>query len=245
MIQESLRVIFDIRWGGDPSQQSSTIKVYNLRTGTADTITEREAPVRLSAGYSDTPLGLLFSGEVRRGDTERHGLDRITTLALGVADAKKNAMFARAYRMVPLPTIIRDVAGTMGLAAHPSISLVPTDVLDTYSVADKCALVLDALLTPRKIRWWARDGLLVFGAADGTPGTGTITINQDTGLIGSPARTEDGMKALMVLAPAVEIGQKAVLESDLLSGEYTVKTILHHGDTWQGAWSTGIEGTSA
>ena len=65
LIQETLRVVFSIRLGGDASQQPSTIRVYNLATATASTITEKDTPVMLQAGYADTPLGLLYEGQVR------------------------------------------------------------------------------------------------------------------------------------------------------------------------------------
>ena len=73
------------------------------------------------------------------------------------------------------------------------------------------------------------------------PQAGIFTLNQRSGLIGSPARTEDGMKAKMVLNADIELGGNIVLQSTLLTGVYKVKTMLHQGDTWGGEWATGIE----
>ena len=245
LIQESLRIVFAIRLGGDASQQPSTIRVYNLATATASTITEKGTAVRLQAGYQDTPLGLLYDGQVRRGDTERHGLDRITTVAMGNVDGEKSTIFSRSYMQIALPTLIRDIVGTMGLTAHPSISIVPQETLATFSITARCRDALDGLLMPRGIRWYALGREVLFGNDTGTAAAGSFTLNQRSGLIGSPARTEDGMKAKMVLNADIELGQTITLQSIQLTGGYKVKTVLHQGDTWGGEWATGIEAVEA
>ena len=245
LIQETLRIVFSIRLGGDASQQPSTIRVYNLATATASTITEKGTPVMLQAGYADTSLGLLYEGQVRRGDTERHGLDRITTVAMGSADGEKATIFSRSYTQIALPTLIRDIVGTMGLTVHPSISVVPQETLPAWSFTHRCRDALDGLLTPRGIRWYVLEGKVLFGNNAGTPAAGSFTLSQSSGLIGSPARTEDGMKAKMVLNADIELGQTIALQSIQLTGQYTVKTILHQGDTRDGEWATGIEAVTA
>ena len=245
LIQETLRIVFSIRLGGDSSQQPTTIRIWNLATATASTITEKDTPVMLQAGYADTPLGLLYEGQVRRGDTERHRLDRITTVAMGNADEQKSILFNRSYMQIALPTLIRDIVGTMGLTAHPSISIVPNETLAEWSYVGRCRDALNALLMPRGIRWYNQGGMILFGNDKGTPAAGAFTLSQASGLIGSPARTEDGMKAKMVLNADIELGQTITLQSIQLTGGYKVKTILHYGDTWDGEWATGVEAVGA
>ena len=104
---------------------------------------------------------------------------------------------------------------------------------------------LDALLAPRGIRWYVQGGEVLFGNDVGTPLAGNFTLSQASGLIGSPARTEDGMKAKMVLNADIELGQDITLQSIQLTGQYKVKTILHQGDTRDGEWATGIEAVNA
>ena len=245
LIQETLRIVFSIRLGGDASQQPSTIQIYNLANATASAITEKGMPVRLQAGYADTPLGLLYDGQVRRGDTERHGLDRITTVAMGNMDRQKAIIFNRSYMRIALPALIRDIVSTMGLAHHSSLFIVPSEVLAEWSYIGRCRDALDALLTPRGIRWYVQGGEVLFGNDVGQPLAGNFTLSQSSGLIGSPARTEDGMKAKMVLNADIELGQTITLQAVQLTGGYKVKTILHQGDTWDGEWATGIEAVTA
>ena len=242
LIQETLRVQFNIRLGGDSAQQPSTIRIYNLAEDTASIMTVTDNAVSLSAGYADTLTGLIYEGQVRRGDTERHGLDRITTLALGNSDSQKATIFTRSYAHISLRDIIRDISGIMGLAVHPSISIVPQETLAEWSYIGRCRDALDALLTPRGIHWHTTSQSIMFGAAaSGTPNTGSFTLSQASGLIGSPARTEDGMKAKMVLNADIDVGQTIIMDSVYLTGGYTVKTVLHHGDTWEGEWATDVE----
>ena len=60
---------------------------------------------------------------------------------------------------------------------------------------------------------------MLFGNDTGTPAAGAFTLSQSSGLIGSPARTEDGMKAMMVLNADIELGQTIALQSIQLTGE--------------------------
>ena len=133
----------------------------------------------------------------------------------------------------------------MGLAVHPSISIVPSETLAEWSYIGRCRDALDSLLTPRGIRWYNQGGAVLFGNNAGTPSAGAFTLSQASGLIGSPARTEGGMKAKMVLNADIELGQTITLQSVQLTGEYKVKTVLHQGDTWDGEWATGIEAVTA
>ena len=168
----------------------------------------------LQAGYADTPLGLLYEGQVRRGDTERHGLDRITTVAMGNMDGQKATIFNGSFHQIALRVLIRDIVGRMGLAVHPSISIVPSETLAEWSYIGRCRDALDSLLTPRRIRWYNQGGAVLFSVT--TRALQQLACfhaeSQASGLIGSPARTEDGMKAKMVLNADIELGQTITLQ---------------------------------
>ena len=166
-------------------------------------------------------------------------------MAMGSSDGQKARLFNRSYMQIALPALIRDIVGTMGLTAHPSISIVPQETLTEWAYIGRCRDALDALLTPRGLRWYVLGGEVLFGNDTGTPAAGAFTLSQSSGLIGSPARTEDGMKAMMVLNADIELGQTIALQSIQLTGEYKVKTILHQGDTRDGEWATGIEAVEA
>ena len=121
----------------------------------------------------------------------------------------------------------------------------PQETLGEWAYVGRCRDALDALLTPRGLRWYVLGGEVLFGNDTGTIAAGAFTLSLSSGLIGSPARTEDGMKAKMVLNADIELGQTITLQSIQLTGEYKVKTILHQGDTWDGEWATGIEAVEA
>ena len=138
--------------------------------------------------------------------------------------------------------VVRDIVHTMGLTVHVSGTAVPSETLSEWSFSGRCRDALDALLTPRGVRWYPVGGNVLFGTNNGTPFAGDFLLSQASGLIGSPARTEDGgMKAKMVLNPEIELGQRIFLESRQLEGVFIVKTVLHQGDTWGGDWATEIE----
>ena len=69
-----------------------------------------------------------------------------------------------------------------------------------------------------------------------------ITVNERSGMIGVPKRTETGIEVEMLLNPAISITRLINVESRWLSGIYHLTKVTHSGDTWSGDFRTRAVG---
>ena len=70
----------------------------------------------------------------------------------------------------------------------------------------------------------------------------SVIVNQASGMIGVPARTETGIEVSMLLNPAITITRLLDVRSRWLSGLYHLTKVEHQGDTWSGDFRTRAVG---
>lgn len=239
---DRLRISFDVRADSQGDPPPSTITVTNLAETTAARLV-RPATVRLSAGYVGNPLDVIYAGEITDFDSIFEGRDRLTTLTLASAgqSVRTAAILSAGYLgVVSLRTVVADIAGQLGLPVGP-LDAVPNVSIQDYAHAGKAQDALTDLLRPRGVEWYVAFGELRFrrrGIADARIG---FVLNEQTGMIGSPSRTERGATARMRLNALVRLNQRVRIESLRLNGVYKVITVAHVGDVWDGIWQTEIE----
>lgn len=242
IVIEGLRMSFEVRTAiqGDPGP--STITVTNLAEPTAREI-QKDATARLSAGYRGYPIDQVYVGEIQEIEQEFEGRERLTTLTLEPASRQARAAvtIATSYLgAVSLRTIVGDIAGKLGLAVGP-LDAVPELAVADYVHAGKAEDALTGLLRPRGVEWYEADGELLFrrrGLANAQIG---FVLREDTGMIGSPALTENGFTARMRLSPLVRLNQRVYVESERLNATGKIISLEHRGDTWDGEWQTAFE----
>ena len=66
-------------------------------------------------------------------------------------------------------------------------------------------------------------------------------LSPQTGLIGSPKDTDEGVSVTMLLNPAMRIESGIRLRSAERSGDFRVVELAHSGDTWEGRFITVAE----
>ena len=77
--------------------------------------------------------------------------------------------------------------------------------------------------------------------------TGTqeaVVLSHTTGLIGSPAKTEKGIRAVCLLNGALKPNEPVIIESDTLShsrGIYKIISVKHKGSTYANTFFSEIE----
>ena len=255
---ESLRIVFKIRRDAAPATQPSTIQIYNLSEASEHLISERGDMVRLEAGYQDDALALVAMGEVRRIDSERVDLDRVTTIQIGQSDSKQKVPFVASYNIAPLPTIVADIVAAMGLSLHTSSLNAVTsnfvEVLRDWSFIGRAKDALTTLLLPRGIRWYEQNEEIAFAMTDAqvvapidlftrqnVAPTFVHVISEASGMIGSPAPTEKGVKFKTLLDPSIVQNQRVRIQSEAINGDFTTITVLHVGDTRESEFATEVE----
>jgi hypothetical protein len=272
---QQFKVTFRVQRGDIQSPNSCDVRVYNLSDQTANTISTREfTQIALQAGYPGN-FGLIFRGVIKqarigRADAKDNYVDITAadgdeaycfssmslTLAKGSTPQDSlQAIFqdmARAATNQPITMGYQPQLATNGRIRGRTFYGMTRDELEDFAAANE-------------VTWSIQDGqLTLIPKRSYIPGT-PVLIGPQTGLIGVPEQTQNGIEARVLLNPQVKIGQLVKLDSkvnllrkgvDLGSflsnknierslktnsdGLYYVLSANHWGDTRGQPWYTDL-----
>ncbi len=260
-----LRIKFHIAKDDAQTPNKARITIYGVNDETAARVKKEFVDISLQAGYQEN-YGVIFRGniiEVRSG--RENGVDTYVEISAGDGDkdyvygvvnktlaagATPNAIASAA--MVSRPGYIPDLGGVK-LPRGKVLYGMKRDVL--RSVAQSTGTT-----------WSVQDGNTQFiPLTQVLPGEAVI-LNSQTGLVGTPEQTVEGIKADALLNPLVKIGGRVIInEKDIASiklktldriqkkedagktvdkqpakiaadGQYRVIKIIHEGDTRGQEW---------
>lgn len=266
-----LRFSFVVKRGDFQTPNSARIRVYNMNPDTMARVQKEFKRVVLQAGYGGN-FGLIFDGTVvqtRRGRTSQ--VD--THLDITAADGDAAYNFAIVSTTLAAGSTAQDhfnvaaqamakhgVGGgyTAGLQSNP----LPRGKVMFGMARDFMRGVARATQTT----WSIQDGkIVVIPETSYMPGEIPV-INSDTGLIGLPVQTQNGINFRVLLNPNIKIGtlvqldnkavqqfeyslnvpqqaqnQRTSLENKLQTdGFYYVMWAEHQGDTRGNDWYTDV-----
>lgn len=246
-----LRVQFELERQMVAAADKGKINIYNLLTENRNAIT-RGSTVRLVAGYRGR-AGLLFTGYVRKVETNQADADVITSLECGDAEpALTYATVNRSYAMpVSLAQVLQDLASDMRVDLGGTIVSVKPGVIKglpdkTYprlSLEGPVKKALDALLKPLNIDWTIQSEKLIILPRNGTQYVSAVVISETSGMIGTPALNEKYMTFQSLLNTQIVPGVLIELRSanQKLNGFYKVRTCKYQGDSHDAPWSIACE----
>ena len=244
-VGQGLRVLFETYAATKSGGKPSTVQVYNLSQETISRIMDG-MNVSLIAGYDDDN-GVTDQGAVTRSRTFWTGRERITEIQIQPAAqiAAASAKFEMEYPEGPiqLRQIVQDCLSALGTTAT-SLDAIPDVTVDDFQAAGSAKRTLERELKQHMITWSQRLGEVVFypvGAP--VPGAATHQVSETSGLIGSPAPSEQGATIMVHFDRTILVGDVLSLESRDVSGSFKAVKVEHSGDTYGNqAWSTKIEG---
>lgn len=70
---------------------------------------------------------------------------------------------------------------------------------------------------------------------------GAITINAESGLIGSPTKTDKGINFICLLNPALKVNHKVTIDSLIYKGSFKIVKVTHKGSNYGDEFYTTIE----
>jgi len=159
------------------------------------------------------------------------------------------AVFAASYES---PTAVRqiaeDIIGSMDGLSVGNLDAIPPDArLENRSFALPATTALTGLLLPYGLTWYEQAGEIdVFERGIPHLQTAMIAISQDTGMVGTPTITDEGIRVRTLLDHRIRVDGKFSVESEYyteVSGTvYQVVSVEHHGDNRVGGWYTDVEG---
>ncbi|MCX8566771.1 MAG: hypothetical protein ON057_001498 [Glomeribacter sp. 1016415] len=239
---DALRVSFDITKTIDAKPNPAQLCIWNLnRTHLNQLLSGTFKRIALSVGYAE--LRLLYTGDILKATLQRDGLDSI--LVLECADGDTDYCTAHVSLTLKAGTsdqqAIQQLAQSLGHTKPGTIAPSRPNGLPRGRVF--CGNTRDALsqiAQANQADWSIQDGELLMLPAQQVLTDEVTLVSQDTGMIGAPEASEDGLIVTTLLNPAIRIGSLVRVHSltESFNGEYKVVSISHCGDAYGDEWLT-------
>jgi hypothetical protein len=240
-----LRITFKTSSMDEQSPNSAVIRVYNLSADTLRKIPGEFHRVVLQAGYADN-FGVIFDGDIKQYRIGReNGTDTYLDILAGDGD------FGYAYSTINTSLAAgargKDVlAAAVGAMAPFGITMgkngLPEEFGGTFPrgkvMYGMNRAVIRLMTKGQDARWSIQNGQINITPLDGYLPGQIVDLNGQTGLIGRPEQTIDGVMAKCLINPKIQIGGLVRIDNKAVNqtvnpnrGE---KFILPH-DQWASA----------
>lgn len=267
-----LRIRFAVRRGTISTPNTADIRVYNVSAATAKKAQLKEfGRVVLQAGYAGN-YGVIFDGtikQVRRGRESQ--TDTYLDITAADGDSAYNwsvinmSLAAGSTAQDHLKAAVQAMEGrgvTMGESGQLSTNKLPRGKVMFGLTRD----VMDNLGRTQDVSWSIQDGKMTLIPNTAYLPGDAIVVNYQTGMVGLPEQTQNGVNVRMLLNPSVKIGRLLKLDNasiqqyrygvslndqafnDIIhnqialdvDGVYKVLISDHYGDSRGGEWYTDV-----
>lgn len=125
------------------------------------------------------------------------------------------------------------------------LSALEVDLLDAgfsivlrraFSVAGNAAEVMDKLARMWRFDWSVQDGVFQLASYGRALVGESVRLTPETGLLGSPLKTDDGCQFVALLIPQIRPGVLVTIESATLTGSFRCESVRYLGDTHGDNW---------
>ena len=250
----ALRCVFNIEKSVNETPNFAQIVLYNLAASSVAQIKAGDKII-LSAGYENGNFGMIFTGEVVQPFITREaGTDTLLHLICQDGDVFLNSAFTA--KTLEKGSTIKDVVDTCATLPQKKIS----DKIESGEayirgkvLFGQSAAYLKGVAQATDTQFFVSDEeISIVGAEDYEDGL-AVDLNADTGLVGDPNQTDDGVSAKCLLNPSIKlntlvhidasaIAAKAMtnaeskLSSFSTNGVYRVVKLTYEGDTDGDPW---------
>lgn len=214
-----LRITFKAKKCDVETPNSAEINVYNLSKDTASRIQREFTQVTLSAGYQGN-VGLIFKGNIRQVRTWREGgVD--TVLEILAADGDRAYNFATVNTTLAAGSTPKDrvnvCQGSMsakgvGAGHTPDLGGQPLPRGKVMYGMARAYMRDEARDTDTD--WSIQDGKMQMVPRKGYLPGEAVLLTHETGLVGTPEQTQEGITVRALLNPLLRIGGRIKLDND-------------------------------
>lgn len=208
-----LRIRFSVRRGTLSTPNTADIRVYNVSSATAKKAQLKEfGRVVLQAGYAGN-YGVIFDGTIKQ---VRRGRESQTDTYLDITAADGDSAYnwsvinmtlaAGSTAQDQLDAVVKvmgDRGVTMGEAPQLSQSRLPRGKV-MFGLTRN---VLDDLERTQDVSWSIQDGRVTLIPNTAYLPGDAIVVNYQSGMVGLPEQTQNGVEVRMLLNPSVKIGR--------------------------------------
>lgn len=257
------RLKFSIDKGSENNANKGTISIYNLSQDTRNFVEKSGLFVILKAGFQDA-ISTIFSGDILKGKHERSGPDITTTLECGDGEfALRDAIVNIGLGPGAKNTQVIEMAVAAITAFSVSRGFTETIPSTTYNQGFTYSGPAKALLKEQLkavgMEFHIQDGELNIMTPDKTDQQIAVEVTPDTGLVGFPTKTPEGVDFTCLLNPFLRPGRAVKIESKQFQGAFgsqsgvasasvvhsgsvvRVRRVVHEGDTDDGTWLSKVE----
>ena len=266
---ENLRIKFTVKKTPKSNPNTAEISIFNLSEKTRTLVESKNCHVVLNAGYLGlNPDGILktnlfssksvenvFRGNIKKfshdkstkiTDFSQHtieGPDIITKLECGDGDEVfTTKTFDKGYPAdTKLTVLFKDLSDALSLPKGSQITIPENNIANGITFSGLVRDHLDNLCARYGLEWSIQNEALQIVTAGSFSNDGIVVLNNKTGLIGSPAKTKDGVEFKCLLQPALRPGKRVNLDSKFVKGTFTCRNVTHDGDSHQDTFLTKIE----
>ncbi len=269
-IENDLRIAFNSVKDGLKESNKHIVKIWNLSDATRSVIQVADLEVKVYAGYEQAGgVVLMMTGTVAEAKTTNDGTDDITELRLkdGGVPLRDTYLSLSYAPNTPGKTITDRIAGEMGLTTEYGTDI-EFSVFETgYSYCGLAVDALDAICYGSGVEWSIQNSVVQFHMSGLEAQERGVVLSAGTGMINSPERIiraqkkpaienpvrrrrrsqkkikpqhHSGWKVKALLQPGVQPNDKIRVESEIMTGWFTVEGITHKGDTHSDEWFSEI-----
>ncbi len=266
----ALHIRFQVNNGDTETPNNAVIRVYNLAPDTAKRIQKEFTRVVLSAGYQGN-TGVIFSGQIKQVIRGRENATD-TFIDIIAADGDQAYNFARisqSFAKGYTPTMLLDA---LLVAMKPyGVTRGAIPKLPDIKAPRGCVLVgpvkqsLSELADTYGLSWSIVFGQLQMVPTNGILDGDTIELTANSGLVGLPQQTIDGIMVKCLLNPRIRPCRQIKLNNGSVQelaispvykfkdlrpsidadGLYKVWAVNHSGDTRGNVWHSDLVCSSA
>ncbi|HED4470634.1 TPA: hypothetical protein R4342_001661 [Pasteurella multocida] len=240
LIIEQLRVSFEIDKTINEKPNPAKISIWNLnRTHINQALSQSFKKLTLLVGYHE--LRTIYSGDINKIKVRRDGLDFILDIECsdGFKAYTESRVSSTLKKGATDEQIIKEIQKTMPQVNESTVDIPNKRQLPRGRVMNGDSReVLNRIARNNNADWSIQDGSLVFLPKDKVLNDDVILLSQETGMLGMPEQTDDGLELSCLLNPALQIGGLVNVKSILeyFNGEYKVIKLSHNGDGLGGDW---------
>lgn len=240
-IPQDLTVEFDITRTFQASTQTATFRILNLGLETRNLLqrdpfaTGDFRAIQFRAGYEDFPLALCFNGMVQKATSFRRGTELVTEITAydgGLAAA--NGFTAKTIgSSMGIAELITELAKDLPRTRQDPIvgTFQKSTMRGTVLFGNTWSLIVQAANDELKLATIDNNRLITLGREEALASAIPL-ITSESGLLGTPRRTDTTLEFSMLFEPRMVLGQVLELQSrinEVYNGTYKVAGFTHRG----------------
>lgn len=251
-----LHISFSVEKGDKESNNTATVKFWNLGPATIAEIKRKNAVLELRAGYGAN-LPLILAGDINKATTEQENANMVTTIdvvdgLVAIRDTYVSLSFAKKTNCMKIVESVADSMGISYLISEKAKQILEQKhFVNGYSAVGAAKTVLQKICRTCGLSWSIQNGVLQLVVTGSTISTNAYVLSASTGLIGVPkeitigssnkdTQNQDGQKGYEVryfMNGAIGVDDLIMLDSKKAKGYFKVCSVAISGDNFDGEWT--------